>query len=133
MVRVAFNVDYLRRDIFGAVANRVDQHTAAHGAVGTRRARFAGARDLQLFQLRISGLEVKPKNGGGTPASSGDLQEVPASSLHSISLQPFKHRANFGGGASAIPQGKDGQPSLTGMVDAKNLGPGAKWAKIKRY
>src|SRR5207245_1588188 len=48
MIGIALHVDYLRRNVLGLVAERMDDHPAAHRAVGTCGARLGGAGDLQL-------------------------------------------------------------------------------------
>jgi hypothetical protein len=43
MVRVTLDVDYLRRDVLCLVAQGIDDHAAAHRAVGTRGPRLGGS------------------------------------------------------------------------------------------
>ena len=86
VVRIAFDVDHLRGDVLGLVAQRVDDDAAAHRAVGAGGAGLGGARDLQLAQLRIGGRQVEAENGGGRAADGRDFQEVPAISLHDAIL-----------------------------------------------
>jgi hypothetical protein len=72
----------LRRNVLGLVADRINENAAAHRAVGTRRARLCSARNLQFFQLGVSGLEVKSEDGGGDAADRSYLEEVSPGRLH---------------------------------------------------
>src|SRR5205807_8674096 len=47
VIRIAFNVDHLWGDVFGLVAQRVDDHAAAYRAVRTDAVGFGGARNLE--------------------------------------------------------------------------------------
>src|SRR5262249_17659762 len=64
MVGVAFNMDYLRRNVLGLVANGVNDHSAAYRTVGARRTGLARARDLERSKLRVSWGQVETEYGG---------------------------------------------------------------------
>src|ERR1035438_1717411 len=87
MIGIAFDMDHLRRDVLCPITNRVDEDAASDRAIGTRRARFGGACNLQLFELRVSGLEVKPKDGSSDCAYRCCLEEVSAGLLHRNDLR----------------------------------------------
>src|SRR4029077_2228985 len=88
MIGIAFDVDNLRGDVLGAVADGVDDDAATHGAVRTGGASLAGASDLELAQFSVGRLHIEAKNGrGGTP-NSCEFQEITTSSLHASSLSP---------------------------------------------
>ena len=55
MIRVAFDVDHLGRDVLGFVADGVDDNAAAHRAIGAGGAGFGGAGDFQFFRLGVGG------------------------------------------------------------------------------
>ncbi len=82
MVRVALDVDHLRGDVLGLVAQRVDDHAAAHGAVGAGGTGLGGARDLQLAHLGVGGGEVEAEDRGADTSDSAEFQEVPAGEIH---------------------------------------------------
>src|SRR4051812_30873826 len=82
MVRVALDVDHLRGDVLRLVAQRVDEHAAADGAVRAGRAGFSGAGDLQLAQLCVGGSQVEAEDRGGRPSNRADFEEVPAGESH---------------------------------------------------
>src|SRR5205823_5915474 len=82
MIGVALNVDDLRGHILRAVANRVDDRAATNSTVRTRRARLAGARDLQRAELRKRGLQIEAKHGGCSSAHGRYLQEITAGRVH---------------------------------------------------
>jgi hypothetical protein len=51
MIRIALDVHHRRLDVARAIAERVDNHAAAHRAKGTGGTRFGRARDFQLSRL----------------------------------------------------------------------------------
>src|SRR5579862_1270889 len=86
MIGIALHMDYLRRDVLGAVADRIDQHSAAHRAIGAGGTRFGGARDLQLLELRVCRLKVEAEDGGCGAADTGDLEELSTIRRHGTLL-----------------------------------------------
>jgi hypothetical protein len=76
MIRITLDVNHLWRDVLCPIANRVDEDAASDRAIGTRRACFGGACNLQLLKLRESGLEVEPKDGSADCAYRCCLEEV---------------------------------------------------------
>jgi len=82
MIGIAFDVNHLRRNILGLVADGVNENATAHRAVRTRRACLCSARDLQFFQLGESRLKVKSEDSGGNAADRCYLEEVSAGRLH---------------------------------------------------
>src|ERR1700676_4534573 len=73
MVRVPFDVDHLRSDVFGAVADGIDDDAAAHRAIRAGRTRLAGAGDLELAQLRVCRLQIETKYRRGGAANRCEL------------------------------------------------------------
>src|SRR5207249_1032002 len=59
VVRVAFHMHHLRRDILGSVAQGMYDHTAANGAVWTRGPGFGCARNLELPRLSVGRLQIE--------------------------------------------------------------------------
>src|SRR5205823_2629179 len=78
VIRIAFDMNDLRRDVFCAVADGVNDNAATHRAVGTRRAGFVGASDLQRAQLRVSRLQIEAKQCSRGSANGREFQEIPA-------------------------------------------------------
>src|SRR5260370_33231154 len=78
MIRVALDVHNLWGHVLGAVADGVDNHAAAHRAVGTRRARLIGPGDLQGPKLRIGRLQIEAKHGGRSSTDGRYLEEITA-------------------------------------------------------
>src|ERR1700691_394019 len=82
MIRVAFDVNHLRRDVLSPIADRVNEDAASHRAIRTRRTRFGGACNLQLLKLGVSRLEVEPEYSGADCAESCKPEEVSPSGRH---------------------------------------------------
>jgi hypothetical protein len=76
MVGITLDVDHLRRDVLGLVAQRVDDDAATHRAIRTCRARFGRSGDLQLAKLGVSGPQVKSKNSCCRATEVCNLQEI---------------------------------------------------------
>ena len=78
VIGVAFDMDYLRRYIFCAVADGVNDYAATDRAIGASRAGLAGSGNLQIAKLRVRGLQVEAKNGCGNSTNGCKFQEVTA-------------------------------------------------------
>ena len=89
MIRIAFHVNDLRRGVFRFVAERVNNYAATYRAVGACRARLARARDLQFFELRVSGREIESENGGDGCSADCDLNKIAAGRGHREILPTF--------------------------------------------
>jgi hypothetical protein len=64
MIGVALDMHDLRGHVLGSVADGVNNHAAAYGAVRTSGARLIGSRDLEGAELRKRGLQVKSEDSG---------------------------------------------------------------------
>ena len=82
MVWIALDVHDLRCHVLRSIADGVDDHAAAHRAVGAGGTGLACPSDLQRSQLRLGGTQVEPKDGGRSPASGCQLQELSSGGVH---------------------------------------------------
>ncbi len=82
MIGIAFDVDYLRRDVLRLIANRIDKNAATYSAIGAGRVRFRGARDLQFAKLRVGRLQIKAKNSNCCATKSRNFEKVPPAGCH---------------------------------------------------
>ena len=89
MVGVALDVDHLRRHVLGFIANRVNEDATAHRTIGTRGSRLGGARNLEFFQLRYRGSQIKSKERESRATSQRTLEEGSAGEFHRV-LQPLR-------------------------------------------
>src|SRR5262245_31899103 len=94
MFGIAFDVDDRGCRVFGLVAQRVNDHSAGHRAVGTGTSGFYGAGNLELPHLRMGRRNVEAECDGGSDA--GGLQEPSTRDLHGVlpgSTTPCKEHA----------------------------------------
>src|SRR5215471_10369642 len=86
MVRIPLDVNYLRRHILRAITDGVNNHSAGHGTVRTRRTRFTRPFDLQRPQLRKRRLQVKPKDRRSGTTDGANFQEISTGRMHRASM-----------------------------------------------
>src|SRR3977135_2538914 len=72
---------YLRRHVLGLVAERVDNHSAAHRTVRTSGAGLRGPCYFQFLGLSVCALEIEAQNGSNRP-SGGHFDERPSGLAH---------------------------------------------------
>src|SRR5438128_419977 len=88
MVRVALDVDHLRRYVFGIIANRINDDATAYRTVRTGGSRFCRACNLELAKLRIGGHQIKAKKRERSTSQGAGLQKLSAAAIHGFDL-PF--------------------------------------------
>jgi hypothetical protein len=64
MIRIAFDMNHLRGDVFGFVPERMNDDSAAHRTIGTGGARLSGFRNLEFLRLRVGSTNVEAKSRG---------------------------------------------------------------------
>src|SRR5262245_33983220 len=85
MVGVALDVDDGgARDVFGPVAESVDDHAATDCAVRAGRSCLGRARNLQLADGGVSRSEIEAEGAGGAGAGNGDLEKVSPRNSHKL-------------------------------------------------
>src|SRR5260370_37549621 len=84
MVRVALDVDHLRSDVLGFIANRTNDDATAYRTVRTRGSRFCRAGNLQLAKLRIGGRQIKPKKRESSTSQRAGFQKISAAGIHGL-------------------------------------------------
>ena len=82
MIGIALDVHHLRDRVLGLVAERVDDHAAAHRTIGTSAAGLAGARNFQVLGLRVDRSEIKSKGGNAGSSEDGALEKSSAGEIH---------------------------------------------------
>src|SRR3954470_4427853 len=85
MIGIALHMDHLGRDVFRFVADRIDQHSAAHRTIWTSGARLCGSRNLQLSNLRVCGSEIEAKQREAGTGQRRNLEEISTVCLHAVS------------------------------------------------
>ena len=75
MIRIAFDVDHLRRSVLGLVAQRVNDDTAANRAIGASAACFRGSGNFQPLRLCVDRSQAKSKNSHTRAAYQSSLNE----------------------------------------------------------
>lgn len=85
-------MNYLRRNVFGPVADGVNDHSATDRAIRTSRAGLAGSNNLQHAQRRVCWLQIKSKNDCGYTTNGCKFQEVTAGWLHGASLRSCERK-----------------------------------------
>src|SRR5882762_1946585 len=86
MVRVALDVDHLRRDVLGFIANRINNDATAYRTVRTCGPRFCRARNLELAKLRICWRQIKPKKRESSTSQCAGFQKISAAAIHGFDL-----------------------------------------------
>src|SRR5882724_2620397 len=86
MVRVALDVDHLRRDVLGFIANRINNDATAYRTVRARGSRFCRARNLELAKLRICWRQIKPKKRESSTSQCAGFQKISAAAIHGFDL-----------------------------------------------
>src|SRR5262249_9743611 len=85
MVGVALDVDDGGAcDVFGPVAERVDDHAATDRAVWAGRSRLGRARNLQLADGGVSRSEIEAEGDDSTGAGGGDLDKGSPRNSHKL-------------------------------------------------
>ena len=71
MIRIAFDVHHLRRDVLRLVAEGVNDDAATHRTIRAGRARLGGAGDFEFPGLRVGRLDIEAENRRDDSACSG--------------------------------------------------------------
>ena len=82
MIRVAFDVNHLRCDVFRAITNRVDDDASTHRTVRTSGAGFVGSGNLESAKLRVGGLQVETEDGRSRATDRRKLQKITPRRIH---------------------------------------------------
>jgi len=82
MVWVALNVNDLRSHVLGFIANRVNKNATAHRTIWTRGSRLGGAGDLEFFELRNRGSQIKSQERDTRSTHERALEEGSAGEFH---------------------------------------------------
>src|SRR5207245_885675 len=89
MIGISFHMHHLRRDVFGFVTQRVDDHAATDRAVGAGGSCFRRAGDLEARGLRVGRLLIEAENGRNN-AAGANLEKGSAGRIHGVpSLPPI--------------------------------------------
>ena len=84
VIGIALDVHYLRDGVLGLVAERVDDHAAAHGTIRAGAAGFAGAGNFEALRLGVERGEIKSEGGKAGAAKNGAFEKSPARELHHL-------------------------------------------------
>src|ERR1051326_4639750 len=84
MIRVTLDVDHLRCDVLGFIANRINNDATAYRTVRTRGSRFRRAGDLQLAQLCVCGCQIEPEERTCGASQRAGPQKISAAAIHEV-------------------------------------------------
>ena len=88
MVGVALDVDHLRRDILGVIANRINNDATAYRTVRAGGSRFCCARNLELANLRIGWRQIKAKERDSSPSERAGFQKISTTGVDGPAFLP---------------------------------------------
>src|SRR5882762_4303671 len=95
MIRITFNVNDLRNGVLGFVTERVNDYTAAHGAVWTRAASFCGAGDFESLRLRINRSQAEAEGRESRASDNRGLDKCSSRNFHD---KPLLRNRNINSG-----------------------------------
>src|SRR5262249_52665596 len=87
MIRISFDVDDLRYGVLRFVAERVNDHAAAYGAVRTRTACFACTFNLQSLRLRVDRRKAEAEDTDSRTSDHGGLDKSSSGDIHRTYLR----------------------------------------------
>src|SRR6266478_6280125 len=93
MVRVALDVNHLRRHVLGFVADRVNEDATTHGAIRTSGSRLGGTGDLECFELRKGGSQIESQERKARAASKRAFEEGSAGEFHRAASDGLDRRS----------------------------------------
>ena len=87
VIGITFDVDYLRHRVLRFVAERMNDHAAAYGTVGTRTTRLSCTLDLQSLRLRVNRRKAEAEHTYSRTSDHGGLDEGSSGDIHRTYLR----------------------------------------------